>query len=39
MSGPTQKGATDYPGAPATPRTDDALTDDDLEIVSGGYRI
>ena len=27
-----------YPGAPATPQTDDALTDDDLEIVFGGYR-
>ena len=30
---------TDYPGAPATPVTDDALTDDALDIVSGGFRL
>ncbi|MEI6374148.1 MAG: hypothetical protein WCP26_10240 [Actinomycetes bacterium] len=31
-----ESGAPNYPGAPATPQTDDALTDDDLDIVSGG---
>ncbi|MEI6374146.1 MAG: hypothetical protein WCP26_10230 [Actinomycetes bacterium] len=36
---PLDNGATDYPGAPATPQTDDALTDEDLEIVSGGVVI
>jgi len=33
MTDPTDNG---YPGAPATPQADDELTDDDLDIVSGG---
>ena len=34
-----ESGPTTSPGAPATPQTDDALNDDDLDIVSGGLRL
>ena len=39
MTDPSNDSDTDYPGAPATPVTDDALTDADLEIVSGGVLV
>ena len=39
MTDPSESNDTAYPGAPGTPVTDDALTDDALDIVSGGYRL
>ena len=39
MTDPSESNDTAYPGAPATPVTDDALTDDALEIVSGGVLV
>ena len=37
MTDPTDPTDTDYPGAPVTPQADDALTDEALDIVFGGY--
>ena len=37
MSPHEKPDATNYPGAPEAPVTDDALTDDDLDVVSGGH--
>ena len=37
MTDPTDD--TDYPGALAIPQADDALTDEALEIVSGGVHV
>ena len=36
MTGPTDNNDTDYPGAPAAPFAGDVLTDEALDIVSGG---